>query len=414
MPRGRIYSAGVPVSGGGGNQVHFGNGAPSSSLGNVNDVYFDISSKNIYQKIDPVIWAVQTNYSAGITIQDETATIASNVTTLDFSGGDILASVLAGNKVQITSPPSPPPPPSFGYWSGGTQPSGTVSTQTDKMAFSNDTTAMTSVGTLTSVANVIGLNSSLKGYFGATGSPPSINSIVFASDSSMVMPNSFLPGSRLEVGSGAVNSTLAGYWAGFNTYPGGSLANYCEKLVFASDSALLTLAGSLTNTKTCLAGANSSTAGYFAGGTFPNPSSTACDKLTFATDTSAMTAAGVLVTSRFGAAGANSLTKGYFAGGSVNQIGPTGVTTCYGLDFATDSAPMTVKGSLGTGVYMNAGANSTLKAYFAGGSTGVLNSSSVNNCYALVFATDTNPMVSAANLINPRRFLGACQSGGIL
>jgi hypothetical protein len=62
MPHGRIYSAGVPVAGGGGNTTLFGAGVPAPGLGAVGDTYFDTTAKNIYKKTAPLVWTLETSY----------------------------------------------------------------------------------------------------------------------------------------------------------------------------------------------------------------------------------------------------------------------------------------------------------------------------------------------------------------
>jgi hypothetical protein len=326
------------------------------------------------------------------------------IATLDVEGTGILAS-LVGTDGTLTVPP--PPAPAFGYWSGG-ETTGAVATRvTNKLGFNTDSVAMTAVGLLVNAINAMGLNSGLAGYFAEGANNGPVAKLLFATDGvNMTSPVSFVTNEGFPGSGNGINSGTSGYFAGFNT-GGGIGSTHCFSIDFAADVNPLLQVGSMAAPRQNVAGANSITTGYWAGGDEAGVELTTCEKITFATDANPMAAAGALTVAVTNLGAANSNSTAYFAGGFNGGF----VLTNSGLSFATDTVAMVAKGSLVTAREALSGANSTLKGYFAGGfNAGVF----TNHNDALTFATDAVAMVAKGALTQPQGFLGACQSGGIL
>ena len=93
--------------------------------------------------------------------------------------------------------------------------------------------------------------------------------------------------------------------------------------------------------------------GYFSGGT-TGAVVTTTDGLTFSTDTTAQVTKGALSQARSNLAGANSTTLAYFSGGTTGAF----VTTTDGLTFSTDTTAQVTKGALSQAREHLTGANS--------------------------------------------------------
>jgi|WetSurMetagenome_2_1015567.scaffolds.fasta_scaffold31469_1 hypothetical protein len=342
-----------------------------------------------------------------LSVFDHGVLVDAAVASMDFEGIDVVATSIAAGQIQVTVPP--PPPPAFAYFAGGTNGGGVASAVNQSLAFASDNTAMVAKGSMTAAGGINdGVNSSLNGYF---VSNYAVNKLIFATDAvAMTNVNAPLYGITSQ---GSVNSTDNGYFAGSDS-DGNTGSIKCSALNFAIDTAAMLAKGDLTVARQYLAGANSTVAGYFAGGVVPVPGTVfdICDKLLFASDTVAMTAAGVLTAIRSLLAGANSTTFGYFSGGSsTGATGSNSIVTSR-LTFSSDLTTMVAKGNLTLARMSLAGANSTLKAYYSGGLTGISTASVVTD--ALTFATDSTNMVTRGSLIAAKQMMGSCQSGGIL
>lgn len=332
------------------------------------------------------------------------------ITTLDVEGPNASATI-AGSVGSINVPP--PPTPAFGYFSGG-QTTGPVSTKvTNRLAFNTDSVAMTSVGQLVNLTSAAqAFNSSSKGYFAEGANNGAVDALVFATDgTAMTTVVNFTTNEGIPTSSNGANSSTLGYFVGYNKGAGaGSIDNL--SLTFASDTSALVAKGQCTVDRQSCAATNSTTNAYFAGGTGTGGVAASCDKLVFASDASNMTSASVLPSAIQELAGANSASFGYYSGGNTSA-GFTPVNTTSALNFASDSTAMVAKGVLTQTTSKLGGANSTLNAYFAGGSH-TSDATFVSVCNRLSFAADSSALISVGALTQAQGSLGACQSGGIL
>lgn len=212
----------------------------------------------------------------------------------------------------------------------------------------------------------------------------------FATDTVAQVTKGALSGTRCAMA--GVNSISTGYFAGGSTATSITAINITDGISFASDTTAQVTKGTLSANRATHGSANSPTIGYFSGGvTSGSTPVNTTDGLTFATDTTTMVTKGALLITRKTCAGANSSTLGYFSGGDT-AAGTSRTTTTDGLTFATDTTAMVSKGVLTVATVLIAAGNSATVGYFAGGETGVAAATTVNN--GLVFSTDTVSMVT--------------------
>lgn len=190
----------------------------------------------------------------------------------------------------------------------------------------------------------------------------------------------------------------SGYFAGgYKTVaPAGNTA-FIDALDFSTE-ATRSAVSSISTARRDLAGMNSSTKAYFAGG-----SSTAITGMVFAGETST-TLTAVLSTTRNDPAGVNSSSAGYFGGGADGS--GNSLASADKLTFSTETITALSNRLADGGRFASAGVNSSSTGYFGGGSTGT---SLVNWIDGIVFSNDTTTNPSAT-LVTARRFLAGFNS----
>lgn len=229
----------------------------------------------------------------------------------------------------------------------------------------------------------------------------------FATDTVAQVTKGALSGTRNAMA--GVNSVSTGYFAGGGTATSytSTATNVTDGISFASDTTSQVTKGTLSSNRAAHGSANSPTIGYFSGGiTSGSTPVNTTDGLTFATDTTTMVTKGALLITRKTSAGANSSTLGYFSGGDTST-GTSRTTSTDGLTFATDTTAMVSKGVLTAATVELAAGNSATVGYFAGGETGASAATTVNN--GLVFSTDTVAMITKGAMTGAavRRLAGA-------
>ena len=237
----------------------------------------------------------------------------------------------------------------FGYVAGGENNALATVALIQRLNFASDATGMVLPGsTLTSVRkNPSAANSTTFGYIagGENGVPADTSScdgMAFASDNLICVAKGALTAVRTQ--QAATNSNLAGYFSGGLQ---GALAEAnTSALIFASDATAMVAKGVLGSATNFQVAFNSTTFGYYTGGTTLGVPTVNTWRLDFSSDASAMVAKGALSTVRTNApGGANSTLAGYAAGG--NTTGALGFTNiCDTLLFSTDAAAMLAVGSL--------------------------------------------------------------------
>jgi hypothetical protein len=223
-----------------------------------------------------------------------------------------------------------------------------MTAQIDRLVFASDANPMVVANSGGQDGDCGATNSATKGYYAGghrhTGAV-TCKSLLFASDAaplvvcgSLTVPRAF---------PGGVNSSTKGYYAGGLSLP--TVYSSCDALTFATDAVAMLAAGALTSPRMTQGTANSTTFGYFSGGSQAayGGASSVTNALSFASDATPMVAKGSLSIARVGLAGANSVTKGYFAGGA-NTWSSTTIwyATCDALTFASDAVAMMAVGAL--------------------------------------------------------------------
>jgi hypothetical protein len=154
-------------------------------------------------------------------------------------------------------------------------------------------------------------NTGGRGYFGGGlvfVQQNVIDGIQFSNETS-INPVAVLAVARRELT--GVNSTTRGYFAGGT--PGSGVQNEIDGIQFSNEAAI-NPAAALAVARRGLAGVHSTTRGYFAGGFAGSGLTTEIDGIQFSNE-AAINPAAALVLARNGLAGVHSTTRGYFAGG---------------------------------------------------------------------------------------------------
>ena len=233
--------------------------------------------------------------------------------------------------------------PSVAGYSSGGRSDRFVSDQTltDKVTFSNDTTAAAGTAALSQARyEVAGLSErSSKAYFagGLTGSGGKVQTtdkLTFSGDATSAVSTANLSLARAAA-SGISEGTTKGYWGGGVSSGSITPTNVTDKITFASDAtAALTTANLSVARFRMVAGSDGSTKGYFAGGQTGSGLSDT-DTLTFSTDT---TSGGPSFNADSGASGSDG-NKLFGMGGSIGSGGlkitfATNVVSGVGTGFA--------------------------------------------------------------------------------
>lgn len=272
---------------------------------------------------------------------------------LDFST-DTTAMVTKGALATAKSASAGANSATVGYFAGGWTGVFVKVADNQGLAFATDTTTMVTKGALSSARFwMASANSSTVGYFtggftsNGSATLSSTEAITFASDTVAMATRGALTAARGQLNGGGNSETMA-YFTGGESADAVACSAVSHGLTFASDTTAMLTRGSLNTAKGGSGTANSSIKAYFtAGFTGSNPGAgfvATTEALVFATESSSMVTAGAGTFARGQLAGANSLTKGYFAGGETGGGGMN--TTTDGLDFVTDTTAMVTKGAL--------------------------------------------------------------------
>jgi hypothetical protein len=205
-----------------------------------------------------------------------------------------------------------------------------------------------------------------------------------------------------------VNSSTRGYFGG------GSNGFYLQTEIDGSDfatDASINPAATLSLGRSHLAGVNSSTRGYFAGGMIVNSPymTNEIDGLVFSSE-SAINPAATLAVVRYWLTGVSSSTRGYFGGGSVRPefSGISNTAEIDGIDFGTEAAINPTASLVSPRAWLT-GVNSSTRGYFAGGGHD-MNYNPLTEIDGIVFATETTINPAAALTIARHELAGVNSS----
>lgn len=236
--------------------------------------------------------------------------------------------------------------------------------------------------------------------------------IAFTAESVNAITTANLSVARGQYPAGAVNPSVAAYFAGGLTAALTASA-ITDKLVFSSDTTSAATTANLANTQSGLAGLSErSSKAYFAGGSTTGNAATNitanAHKLTFSGDSTSAATTANLSQARKNLVGlTDGSTNGYWAGGTTSSVGSQ-VVTAEKLVFSSDTTSATTTANLSQARYDSAAvSDGGTYGYICGGDTGA----GVGTVDRLTFATDTTAIRTSMAL---NRWAGAGMSNGTL
>ena len=294
-----------------------------------------------------------------------------------------------------------------GYFAGGGTGTGLVVATTDKLTYSNDTTAAQTTANLSQAKyRSTGLSQEFALVFGN-------NSITSGNISSGQIGQFHFSSGVIRTATNTV--ALAGGTKGF--FAGGvsgfpyTLLSTADKLTYSTNTTSAQASANLTLARTTLAGCSgNSTRGYFAGGDTNSLNFTSiANKLTYSTEATIAQASANLSQARGSLASVSEgSTKGYFAGGYTG-ISAIVVATTDKLVYSSDTTAAQTTANLSTATAQHAGCSGEgTKGYFAGGNNG---GSPVVTAYKLIYSTDTTTTQTTANISVSRYGLAGISQG---
>ena len=239
---------------------------------------------------------------------------------------------------------------SYGWFAGGTTGTNTVGvvTTVDRIDYSSDTTTASNRGPLSSTAYYYPMNFSATGndnygwFGGGYAAGAIVNRITYATDTATATKRGPLAQGRGYASS--TGNTTDGWFGGGDV--GGFFTSSVNRITYATDTATASVKGPLSVARAFLAATGTSTDGWFAGGFASgfSPRST-IDRITYATDTATASVRGPLTSARYTFAGVtDNTTYGWFGTGSNPSAGL--VTTVDRITYATDTATADVRGPM--------------------------------------------------------------------
>ena len=212
-----------------------------------------------------------------------------------------------------------------------------------------------------------------------------VNRLTFATDTSTASIRGPLTDGGYQLA--ATGTITYGWFGGGYVFPATRYSTV-SRITYTTDTATASSRGPLTAAKYGVsASTDSSTYGWFAGGSLPGATST-IDRITFATDTATATARGPLGTALFGQGATGTSSYGWFMGGFSPSAGY--VTTIQRIDYANDSATASIRGNLLTGLYRSVGAVTDGSTYgWLGAGRAASPTNSVSTVQRITYATDT-------------------------
>lgn len=288
-----------------------------------------------------------------------------------------------------------------GYIAGGDAGAGSFSS-IEALRFATDTMDSPS-STITARSNLAGFTSSTKGYWAGGGGPSAeIDGITYA-DESANNPAATLATARSHPS--GVNSTAKGY-AGGGVVAGPTASAEIDGIVFSDESAN-NPAVALTVARSAASGVSESTYGYWGGGSTTTADAGVVNEIDGIkwSDESSRNPASTLVTARYRVAPFNSTTRGFWAGGTL--AASTLSSEIDGITFATE-ASYNPAATLSTAKRLAGGFNSSTNGFVAGGNTG-----SYSTAIEKYVFSDDSISTLAAVLATARDGIEGVQSGSL-
>lgn len=241
---------------------------------------------------------------------------------------------------------------SYGWFAGGTTTTNTtgVVTTVDRIDYASDTTTASNRGPLSSTAYYYPMNFSATGndnygwFGGGYAAGAIVNRITYATDTATATKRGPLAQGRGYASS--TGNTTDGWFGGGDV--GGFNTSSVNRITYATDTATASVKGPLSIARYQLVAAGTSSAGWFVGGQLGAPfyaGVSLVDRITYATDTATASVRGPLTSARYAFAGVtDNTTYGWFGTGFNPSAGL--VTTVDRITYATDTATADVRGPM--------------------------------------------------------------------
>jgi hypothetical protein len=235
-----------------------------------------------------------------------------------------------------------------GWW-GGAPGAGSPSSATQRVTYATDTATSTTKGNLSQARfGFAGVSDSTTygwmagGYTGGPGYLSNVDRITYANDTATASTKGPLSLARYLLGS---TSTTSYGWLAGGQASGGSSNSRVDRIDYANDTATASVRGPLGAGVEEMRGSGDTTYGWFAGGK-GSPSGdkvSTVNRITYATDTATGVTRGPLSAAKYGASQAGDNTAGWVAGGTYPDF-----STIERITYATDTATATPRGPLAT------------------------------------------------------------------
>ena len=259
-----------------------------------------------------------------------------------------------------------------GYVSGDISPTAA----TDKLTFSSDTTAAQTTANLSSARGACGgaSNYSTKAFaVGGYGSPSLITAdrIIFSTDTTSAATTANLSTGKSQTTSNLTDMGTKGYFAGGGT-SGDIVTALTDKITFSIDMTMAMSTANISTAKRNPAGLSAVSGRGYLGGGYSNAATNNFEKITFVNDTTSSVSTATLSQSRWGpTGGSEASSKGFICGGYVSG----GVATADKILFSSETCSAQTSANLSVGRYVPA----CLEEIYNTSSTSILDSSGNNN-----------------------------------
>ena len=238
-----------------------------------------------------------------------------------------------------------------GYVSGDISPTAA----TDKLTFSSDTTAAQTTANLSSARGACGgaSNYSTKAFaVGGYGSPSLITAdrIIFSTDTTSAATTANLSTGKSQTTSNLTDMGTKGYFAGGGT-SGDIVTALTDKIIFSIDMTMAMSTANISTAKRNPAGLSAVSGRGYLGGGYSNTATNNFEKITFVNDTTSSVSTATLSQSRWGPnGGSEASSKGFICGGYVSG----GVATADKILFASETCSAQTSANLSVGRYLPA------------------------------------------------------------
>jgi hypothetical protein len=255
--------------------------------------------------------------------------------------------------------------PTAGWFGGGAGvPSSTTYSRVDRVTYATDTATATARGPTTAAGYAYGTGTLTYGYIKVDGTAP-MNRITYTTDTSTATGRG--PSTAGTLGAASTDSTTYGWFGGGS----GPTSSAVQRLVYATDTDATTARGPLSLARYNLAATGTPSYGWYAGGqvTTPSPSSnrSTVDRIDYSNDTatasvrSPLTGTSYTLASRLSATGDNSTYGWYGPGRTI--IGNNTNSNLNRIEYANDTISPTVRGPVSPTDWGYSGAASTDTIY---------------------------------------------------